>query len=475
MRRVCTIAAAVMLFLGGGADVVRADPVERLALTIGHASEASAEARTTPELVAQVSLAEDLYSLIAAWAGLPYPAAPPAAVRLVFLDDANGPVISSFYLRERTVRVGVRAHRDDLAHEIGHAFVHALKPGYHSGVTLVVHEAIADMCAVLAAYLDPRTLTRVLAETGGNLSRENEAAVIGGTGRSASNRLSLQEIEFSPTALQLPECSVIFAGTVFDPHYIAGVLTAALHDLLCALCERDAASGTPLEEMIGPNAAEVGRLMFRALLFAGEHRVTLRDYAAALLRADREATGPGAEPRLAPLLVPLLVRRGFFPSEEAAAAEAAASAASRTSLPRFVLDPTVTDADEVLRRLDDLEALLLAEVRAVPPERGSARYRIPLLFHRHEYPCARLVKERTVTMDTDHVTPDGLRLVRLGYRCPVEAEVLNWIETSCGGDPICTAELKYEQAAWASCLFDASGTLIAIHADRPLPPPMFGP
>lgn len=464
MRRTIVVAAVVTLTVGPGVFMVPATPVEVFSFTLGRFSDVSTHAEMTPEIRGQASLAEHLYSVAAAWAGLPHPTDSTTAVRLVLLDD-GGHVLPSFHPIERTVRVGLRAHPDELAHEIGHALVHALKPGYRSGAALAIHEAIADMFAVLVAYLDDRSFSRVLEETGGDLSLPNDAAEIWRADRSASTRLCLQDIGFPSTSMYLPDTGIPVPGTWGYPYDASIVLTAALHDFLYALCKADLAAGTALDHTVRRNAGEVGRLMFRALLFTGEHRVSLQDYAAALLRADR-VTGTG--PTFTPLLVPILVRRGFF-----ASAEEAATACGAPDFPRFALDTRVTEDDEVLKRMYELEQLLLIAAKDAPPGRIAERYGFPLLFHAHGYTWPRIVDPLTVKVETDILRPDGLRLVRLSYRFPVDPEILHLLEAACDGDPTRIRALQVEQVAFASCLFDPSGALIAVHTDRPLPPPAF--
>ena len=465
MRRTIVVAAVAILTVGPGLSTVPATPVEVISFTLGRTSDVSTRADVIPEIRGQASLAEYLYAVAAAWAGLPYPADPTTAMRLVFLDDSGGPAAPSFRPSERTVRVGLRAHPDELAHEIGHAFVHALKPGYRAGAAPAIHETLSDMFAVLVAYLDDRSFSRVIEETGGDLSLPNDAAEIWGAGRSASNRLCLQEIGFSSTAIHLPDTGIPIPGTWGYPYDASIVLTAALHDLLCALCEADTTAGTELKHAVRRNAGDVGRLMFRALLFTGEHRVSLQDYAAALLRADRVT---GTSRSFTPLLVPILVRRGFF-----AAAEAVTTACDAPDLPWFVLDTGVTEADEVLKRMYELEQLLLIAAKDAPPGRIAERYRFPLLFHAPGHPWPRIVDPLTVKVETDLLRPDGLRLVRLSYRFPVDSEILHLLEAACDGAPTRIQALQVEQVAYVSCLFDPSGVLIAVHADRPLPPPAY--
>lgn len=94
----------------------------------------------------------------------------------------------------------------------------------------------------------------------------------------------------------------------------------------------------------------------------------------------------------------------------------------------------MSEAGEMVSRLWDLDGLLLAAVRDGPPDRGVERYRIPLLFHRHEPPCLRFVDTFTITVESDRLTPAGLRVVRPRYLYPVDPEIEPRLVAAVGAD-----------------------------------------
>ena len=94
----------------------------------------------------------------------------------------------------------------------------------------------------------------------------------------------LDDIGFDFDRVYLPDIAV--PGTVSDLHYADQAVLAALYDILCAAYRQHVDNGTSGVEAFNHSALQTGGLMFRALLFAGEHRVPLSEYGDALVRAD---------------------------------------------------------------------------------------------------------------------------------------------------------------------------------------------
>ena len=93
-------------------------------------------------------------------------------------SDVDNPAVSAYDLRTETVLVNQSVNGDILSHEIGHALLHRLKPGWNSGTALIIHEALADMFVVLTTLRSRQAALRVLKSTNGNLDVDNEASEI---------------------------------------------------------------------------------------------------------------------------------------------------------------------------------------------------------------------------------------------------------------------------------------------------------
>jgi hypothetical protein len=397
----------------------------------------------------QIARVEEVYAIVKSWATVRGAQGPEVPLDLIILDDRPEPVSSCYVPEERSMYIGLHAYPDDLAHEVGHSFVDLLKPGFRLGAVRVMHEAIADMAAVLCAYRDADCLEGVIEETGGDFGLESEATRIdsGASVRSACLRTTLDDIGFSRYRVTMSELEI--PGSLCDPHYVSGVLTGALHDLFRALVNEGFSRGKPRELAVEEATDTVGTLMFRALYFVGEHRVSLRDYAAALLRADSLFFGGRSEA----FLEPILLQRGLLASLE-----------EDGDVPpvTFRLDPTEQDGGRVIESVWVLETRLLSCVG------------LPLVFHRPAYPYPVFVDSETVELYADWIAPEGYRQVRLRYLCPLDSVTQRSYESMFGGSERAVEMTEIQQVAFASFLFDPQGELVCYHTDRPMPEILHG-
>lgn len=362
---------------------------------------------------------------------------------------------------------------DAAAHEAGHAAVSALKPGWGSGVVLLLHEALADTTAVLTALQDPAVLDRVLRETGGDLRQANEASrlyeEIGSAihryadddpsndgDRSLRSVIGLvlpEECKLEPDDVEMPTVFITF-GPVGDPHCAAQIVSGLLYEVLCSVYEERLASGTPARSAVVEAASVVGTLMFRALTFVGEHRVSLREYGLALLRVDRDSYGG----RCRDALREGLVARGLVSASEDIDAE---FTRRDEAVPVFELPPEVKDPKDVLARVEGLEA---SQLRCA---RQSASGGVALVRHSCRFPFEDLARAERVELRGDETGVDGTRIVRLRFQVPLVKLLPTCMTES--DDPgykfleneIGTADI------YASLVLDAQGRLIAYHVDKP--------
>lgn len=364
---------------------------------------------------------------------------------------------------------------DAVAHETGHAVVSALKPGWEAGVALVLHEAISDMFAVLVSLEDPAVLARCLRETGCDLRRYNEAAgLYEGIGqalhRYADNDpsndderclrtvLALVEMDdcaLDPESVDLPPVCAA-GGRVGDPHFASLVVSGLLYGVFCRVYEeKRAASVSPFRAALDAQCV-IGTLMLASLPFVGEHRVSLRDYALALLRTDRDAFG--GHYRVA--LREALDARGVLPATEDVELELRRRDAD---LPPFVLPPEVRNPGEVRAWLETLESTQLRLARSFLGSPAA------LVRHASRFPFVEEAEAQDVEVWSDLTGRDGNRVVRVLCRVaherlppPSQAETLSPEGAPQGGQP-------GFREVYASLVFDLRGRLIALNADRPWP------
>ena len=350
---------------------------------------------------------------------------------------------------------------DATAHETGHAVVGALKPGWRSGVSIVLHEGIADMIAVLIALENPWVLERVLRETGGGLRNGNEATRLcellgdlpAGCGKGA-----LRSIGAGPT---MGECGLDVgdedmpavlpvAGPEADPHRAAQIVSGLLYDVFCRAYEHYRSGGTGAERAVVEAQSLVGRLMLRSLDYCGEHRVSLEDYASALVQANRNHLD-GA---LGGVLEHVLAERGLIsPGDEGLAGDPQSV--------RARLDPALRAPAEILGWAEDLEEDLLSQARAAEATCGR------FIRHHTRFPFTEEVGPGEMRVWGDTTSTDGYRVVRLRYGVPASRGLC---ASGAGG---VASEIYPDESllpaieVFVGMVFDPSGALLLMHTDRP--------
>ena len=368
------------------------------------------------------------------------------------------------------------AKRDSVIHETGHAIIHRIKPGWTSGASLIIHEALADMCTVLTHFRDIDAATRILADTSNELSRENEASRIvelsnGETLRSATTTLTLNDIPFDRTTLVLP--AVILRGSRNDPHRASEVLTAALYEVFLQRLDHHHALGLPIVQSVELAANEVGRIMLSSLRYCGEHRVTLEQYAWAFLRSLEEYAIDSSEgsadvdssavtARSVDAARAIFRRRGVidlppeptFPLRET---------------PSFEIDEPFHTAEFTIS-LIAFETKVLDIAKKIPISEIGKRSDLPLLLHNLAYPfrtCGDGESLRVFETITDPDGNPGGFDVRVAY-------VYRSMDTRSAADSMredpamVPVPTPVRTDAYAYYSFDASGRFLFAHTDRPL-------
>lgn len=185
---------------------------------------------------------------------------------------------------------------DIVAHEATHAILDGIAPDLYDATspqTLAIHEAVADIGAVMFALRSRRLREQVLEMTGGDLKKSN-----------AFNRIAQQfgEAVYGPGR---PLRDLTNARTMADapnePHDLSEVLTGAMYSMLVKLHEeaiaerqsvvpssRFSASGFALNSA----ANRLKRLAFRGLDYLPPGEVSFADYGRAIVAADT-SSNPG--------------------------------------------------------------------------------------------------------------------------------------------------------------------------------------
>jgi hypothetical protein len=206
--------------------------------------------------------------------------------------------------------------RDIVAHETGHAILDGIAPDLYNALTpqsLALHEAIADLTALLMAIRSPTLRDAVLRQAGSiedttafTRIAEEFGQVIPGQGslrslRDVKNRRTLDPNDTSVDADGRPN-----RVARNEPHRLSEVLTGALYEVLTALYHEHLAltRSAAADELaaagraLGVSADHFKRMIFRALDYLPPGEVTFADYGRAIIAADQAShpdTGLGRE------------------------------------------------------------------------------------------------------------------------------------------------------------------------------------
>ncbi|QEO15671.1 hypothetical protein FLP10_15480 [Agromyces intestinalis] len=201
---------------------------------------------------------------------------------------------------------GARVHtalsRDIVAHECGHALLDAVQPSLYDRKTResqAIHEAVADVIAVLMALDSDRLRTSVLARSGNRLAGANAFSAIAeqfGMAKPSADgiaRRALRDLDSRRTLADLADAS---------PHELSTVLSSIFYDTLCAVFEtrfarerdpRRADGRPPLRPAAAANKAlGTAHVIFRRFVLRGidylpPGALAFADVGRATLAADR--------------------------------------------------------------------------------------------------------------------------------------------------------------------------------------------
>jgi hypothetical protein len=191
--------------------------------------------------------------------------------------------------------------RDIVAHETGHAILDGIAPDLYHAVTpqsLALHEAIADLTALLMAFQSHTLRKTVLDQTGGSIENSTAFSSVAeefgracdpdsplGCLRSLLNRKNLRKGD--------PDCV-----TRNEPHELSEVLSGALYSVMVRIHEKlkEAYSGADSAKRftVSGKALAVGAnrlkcMVFRALDYLPPGEVSFADMGRAILAVDQAA------------------------------------------------------------------------------------------------------------------------------------------------------------------------------------------
>lgn len=364
---------------------------------------------------------------------------------------------------------------DIVAHESAHAVLAEIKPGHVSGMSVALHEALSDATTFLLAFDDPAVVTRIMEETAGDLRRTNEATRFRekrshpeqGTSfwRSIGAQIAISDCGLDRNETDLLPPVLATASGSKDPHRVGQVISGALYELFVRVYERSVFSGNNVWTAITDAKDTVGSLMLRSLRFVGEHRVSFGDYAIALMRVDRDYY----DGRNRAALITVLSRRGLVDADVDIDLEIEKR---RMLVPLFTLNPLTKDPAMILDALENLETSQLVKVREIDWLLRDERTKIPLLRHRATAFITEIAGADELSLHSDVGTVDGSRIIRIRHRVlrfgvHLRDNAPLWPTDWTNPDSMPEILRTSYADAFVGLVFDKSGSLIALHTDKP--------
>lgn len=189
-----------------------------------------------------------------------------------------------------------------VSHEVGHALLDAIRPGYFDTWTPDVgayHESFGDMIGMLIAMKDEKTIKLAAEQTGGDLKQPNCIAHTGeqlGIGindyvgenvtggdyvRNAINTFKWVDPNDLPSSAPNDQLST-------EVHSFSRLWTGAYYDVLVGMQERNLASGMDAETSLRATGDEMLKVLANAMKDAPQGDFTFRDMANCWIEADRK-------------------------------------------------------------------------------------------------------------------------------------------------------------------------------------------
>ncbi len=239
---------------------------------------------------------------------------------------------------------------DIVAHEIGHAVLDGLRPGYlgWDTETMSVHEAFADTSSMLFALKTESNVDKILKENGGDFSKPSlisrlgeefgKAIVLSDNDPSNDDRDYLRSmlnnfkyVDPSTLPSKAPENQL-----ANECHSFSRVFSGASYDILGDIYDSNIASGMSKEKALTGAGDELGKLFMKSVEMAPSNRCKYKDVALGMLKADmKENNGKYAD-----TLKNVFMDRNILSSKDVELMQA-----HMEKIPSFRLEAKASDAD----------------------------------------------------------------------------------------------------------------------------------
>lgn len=217
--------------------------------------------------------------------------------------------------------------RDIIAHETGHAILDGIAPDLYHAITpqsLALHEAVADLTALLMAFESHKLRDGVLEATRGSIKNSTAfcyvAEEFGKASDPDSNIGALRSLLNEKNLIPGDEHCVVRN----EPHALSQVLSGALYTVMVKIHEqlkKKYSGGDASKEFsVSGKALAVGAnrfrcMMFRALDYLAPGEISFADYGRAIIAADQASYPDNDQHRK--WIVEEFVRRNMVTDQDA--------------------------------------------------------------------------------------------------------------------------------------------------------------
>lgn len=170
---------------------------------------------------------------------------------------------------------------DAVRSEASRAFLRRLKPGWTRGVALVLREVFVEAAVLLLGYRD-RSAGGSDWQVGNVRAFHQFTRVYARVAGGAQYALT----EFRWELPQTEDMAGLHKSQPRDPRSLAAPVVATLESLLWERMVSNEELGYPRREALARSVDEIGRTVFRSLLYLGEHQLCLVDLVDAIIAAD---------------------------------------------------------------------------------------------------------------------------------------------------------------------------------------------
>lgn len=216
--------------------------------------------------------------------------------------------------------------RDIIAHETAHAILDGIAPDLYNSLTpqsLALHEAIADLTALLMSFRSAKLRQAVLRETRGSIADSSAFSTVAPefgqardpTGAARYLRSLLNDKTLDREDRSLDENGIPNRVNRYEPHSLSEALSGALYTVMVKIHSSLSTSYSASGKALFVGGERFKRMILRALDYLPPGEVSFADYGRAILAADQAAHPQDGQERQ--WICDEFIRRALVPDKAA--------------------------------------------------------------------------------------------------------------------------------------------------------------